>query len=137
MTLPAAQGILTTAQPPAAGVYVQAVIWAQATFEAAAQWAIHDLPKGSVHFHAHARYHVEPPQTVAFRVAARYEMSAGTRSIAEVTFPAHAHFGASVVPEGSARFAVTAAYSFQGTEVQPPPVVPASPNVAVIRAATI
>jgi len=137
MTLPAAQGILTTAQPPAAGVYVQAVIYAQATFEASAQWAIHDLPKGRVHFHAHARYHVRPPQTVAFRVSARYEMNAGTFSSAEVTFPATAEFGASVVPQASAMYAVTAAYTFAGTEVQPPPVPPASQNVAVTRAATI
>jgi hypothetical protein len=137
MTLTAQQGILTTAQPPAAGVYIQAVIYAQATFEATAQWAIHDLPKGSVHLHAHARYHVRPPQTVSFRVSARYEMSAGTFSSAEVTFPATAHFGANAVPQASANFAVHAAYSFQGTEVQPPPVPPAAPNVAVTRAATI
>lgn len=127
--------ILTTAQPPGAGVYVQAVIYAQAIFEATAQWAMHDLPKGSVHFHAHARYDVRPPQTVAFQVSARYQMVGGTHSNAAATIRAKAQFGASVVQQGSVKFAVTASYAFKGAEVQR--IAPVAPNVAVHRAATI
>lgn len=129
--------ILTTAQNPAAGVYVQAVIFAQATFEASAQWAMHDLPKGIVHFHAKARYKNKPPQKCHFRVSASYDMRAGTFSSAEVNFPVTAKFGANVIPEGKATFSVTASYSFAGVEVQPPPAPPAPLNVAVTRAATI
>lgn len=137
MTSPAQTGILTTAQPPGVGVYVQAVIYAQATLEASAQWAMHDFPKGTVHFNAKARYKNQPPQKCRFQVSARYDMRAGTFSDAGVEFPVTAKFGASVIPEGSTTFAVTASYSFAGVEVQPPPAPPATLNVAVTRAATI
>lgn len=129
--------VLTTAQPPGAGVYVQAVIYAQAILEATAQWAMHDKPKGRVHLHTHAAYRVRPPQTVTFPVSARYQMSAGTHSNAAVTIAAHARFGAHQQFVGSAKFAVHVGYTFKGKELQPPPIAPLAPTIAVHRAATI
>lgn len=129
--------VLTTAAAPGPGIYVQAVVYAQATFEASAQYAIHTLPKGTVHFNARAAYQVRPPTTCFFRVSARYNMAAGTLGVAGVTLPAHAEFGANVAPHGSVTLAVSATYSFAGTEVSTPPPPPAQINIAVTRAATI
>lgn len=64
-------------------------------------------------------------------------MAAGTLGVAGVTLPAHAEFGANVAPHGSVTLAVSATYSFAGTEVSTPPPPPAQINIAVTRAATI
>ena len=127
---------LTTAGPPAAGIYWQAAIYASFSVVAGSALTQRNIPEATMRLHATPRVGMLPPQKFGLFASASLGMTVGTEE--STTFAIHvtSRTGFGQAQSTSFNLRVTASTGFGGAEITGVP-PQRQVNVAVSRAATI